>query len=276
MKIDKPWKLMATPDPGGFSFQTTHDPDKKLAWFTEVGDNGIPIPSVTLYKNWILREPKRADETYGGIWGNFILLDSTVGQEGEVVFTWAENKTQEEQNTPFRTWTEMGNHYWHPILHSVKFYPDTHFPVSTNGPDGGIIVAARLYDRISYTPAVSEGTLFQHDLFFSGTKFVIGQSAVPTPTAVSWSYHDSQGSFPECLHPKLVFPPIRSAFASFTTGGGTVAANGASNGQVFPSTSPFEEWQPYVLSDKQDQIDSGWLRHRITVFPPQAPDIITR
>jgi hypothetical protein len=271
MDLGTTWSMTDTPDPNEYGFTTLHDPDAVAGWKDEPGDKGRPIAEKTLYKNWFLAESARLP-----LWGDYVFVGKSFRDDGAVVFRWFRNKTEAEKNTPYETFTEHGNHYWHPILHKVSFFADTKFPLATNGPDGGIILAARLYERIVMTPSMSEGTLFQHDLFFSGTKYVIGQYPVPSPSAVSWDYHGAKGGIQECLHGKLVFPPIKSAFASYSTGGGAAAAFGSSNGQEFPSTAPYEDWQPYVLSDKQQQVAGGWERHRITVFPPTPPDEVLR
>lgn len=271
MDIPSPWRLTDTPDPDEYGFVTLHDPDS-IAWFTTSGNDGRPLKEVTLYKNWKLKEPRRATDD---LWGNYVFTSKSVGEGGVIIYHWGKNKTEAEKNTPYETFTKVGNHYWHPILKQVRFFADRNFPLSTNGPDGGIILAARLYDRIVHIPSMSEGTLFQHDLFFSATKFQIGQYPTPSPASVSWNYHGSTGSFPECLHPKLVFPPVRTAFAAYSTGGGAVAAFGSANGQVFPATN-FEDWQPYVIRDDQEEVEGGWKRVRITVFPPDIPEFILR
>lgn len=275
MDLPITWKIIATADPNEFGFQTFHDPDKFVAWSTAAGNDGRPIDGVTLYKDWKFREPKRADVASGGIWGNYVFYKSSVTGDGVLVLTWLKYKSEDDKKIAFHSWREFGNHYWHGVLRRVSFFEDKAFPLSTQGSDGGIVVAARLYDRIEYDPPISEGTLFQHDLFLSPTKFNIGPLQVPIPTAVQWDYHGSRGSFPECLHPKLIFPPIRSAYASYTTGGGTVSVGGAVNGQVFPATN-FEDRQPYFLKDSQQETEAGWLRHRIRVNPPAPPDTIRR
>lgn len=204
--------------------------------------------------------------------GEFVFVRK-LGREGSrrgFVFA---NNSAASRGTPFETYTEQGNHYWHPQLKKVAFFQDYNFPVGTNSRDGGVVLASRIYNRHIYVPGVSEGTLFVHELFYAGAKFTIGQSPVPVPTAVQWDYHDSQGRFEECLHPKMKFPALRSAREKYTTGGGTVAAAGAAPGQVFPATN-FESWVPYTLYDKQRPEETGWFRERVTVHPPEEPELI--
>ncbi len=274
MNIPSPFVVIPTPNNDERAFVTYHDAEQsKLSWTTDSGDNGWPLHEETLYKNWHLRIPNRVSPDDSKLWGNYVFWKQIQGQGGAIGFVWCKFKSEEEKNTdPYQIWFEQGNHYWHGILHKVSFFKDTGFPVSTNGSNGGVIVAARLYDRIIYTPPVSEGTLFEHRLYLSPSKFKIVQGQVPIPTAVQWSYHDSQGSFPECLHGPLNFPPLRSAYASYTTGGGTENAFGAANGQFFPETN-FQDWSSYTLSDKQEEGQTGWERHQIIVHPPDQPEV---
>lgn len=266
MNLERAFEIVDTPNPDEEAFVTYHDQETLITTKTR-GDNGWPLKDVTLYKNWFLREGGRVNEKDDSdLYGNYIFIGKKA-KGGVVAFSWGKNKSEEDKRKPFETWTTQGNHYWHGVLFRVDFFQDKNFPISTNGQDGGIILAGRMYDRIVYLPPVSEGTTFTHKLFFSATKFRIPKHRVPIPHSVQWNYHDSRGSFPECLHPKLVFPPMQSAFASYSTGGGAVSAFGAANGQSFPETN-FTERLPYILSDKQEQVELGWIRHQIKVSPP--------
>ncbi len=278
MTIPHPFLVIPTTNQNERAIQTFHDLDNsRLLLSTDSGDKGWPIQEVTLYKNWFLRDAGRVNQNDDSkLWGNYVYWKQVDAPPGQVSFIWSKYKSEKEKNSePFQKWFEQGNHYWHGILQGVNFFPDKDFPLSTNGPDGGIVVAARLYDRIVYIPPVSEGSLFEHRLYLSPSKFKIVQHQVPVPTAVSWDYHDSRGSFPECLHKKLVFPGMQSAFASFTTGGGEVSAFGSSPTQIFPETN-FDEWAVYCLSDQQEQTNTGWLRHQIWVYPPDQPETIVQ
>lgn len=255
--------LIKTQDPSEEAFVTYHDQEvlAKLGPNAK-GNNGWPIPETTIYQNWFLKEGGRAQAGYG----NYIMF-SMDAAGGIVSFVWLKNKTEEEKKAPIKRWTDQGDHYWHGILHKVTFFFDYKFPMSTNGPNGEVVLAPRMYERIVYSPPVSEGSMFEHRLYQSPVPFKIAPAPVPMPDAVSWSYHGSQGSFPECLHPKLVFPAVQSAFAAYSTGGGEVSVSGSANGQLFPETN-FTERAPYTLSNKQKETETGWVRHEIIVSPP--------
>lgn len=260
------YELLPTPNPSEFAVRVWVSTSQAVSKLAALVEGVTTLVSLEL----------GVVPTSEGI-GSYVYLRA-VGpdDQGRLGLVFGKNKTEAEKNTPYDSWTESGNHYWHPVLLSVRFYPDTNFPLSTNGPDGGIILASRLYDRVEYVPAQTEGTLFQHDFFLSSTKFVIGQNEVPVPRAVQWSYHGSEGSFPECIGPKLNFPAMRTAYAAYSTGGGAVSASGSAPGQSFPACN-FEQRRPYVLRESQQQLDSGlWQMERVTVFPPPDSDVIRK
>lgn len=259
-------RIPGPPGSGEFSLRVWVPMDKVR------DDSSKPVEGTTTYRafKWHT-DPGGTESFYDYIFS----FPEEQTRDGMVGFNFAKSKTEAEKNTAVKTWKTFGNHYWPPVLKSVKFFQDRSFPVSTNGTDGGVVLAARLYARIEYIPPASEGTLFLHEVFTSPTPFSIGPSPVPMPTAVSWDYHSSSGSFPECLHGKLVFPAMRTAYASYSSGGGAASANGAAGGQVFPATN-FETWQPYTSMEAQEQAHGAWVRTRVTVFPPAEPETITR
>jgi hypothetical protein len=181
---------------------------------------------------------------------------------------------EDEIDVPYETEYKFGNHYWPPVLKSISFIPDRSFPNSTRGPDNSIINATRYYTREVYIPSVSEGTLFTIDKFIYPYEPEIPQHDTPTPTRVSWDMLGNTGSFEECLHPDIIIPATRTAFAKYTAGE-SASAGGSLNGQRFPATN-FTEWQDYVVSDTFSFENGAYIRVRITVTPPAEPEIIIR
>ncbi len=184
--------------------------------------------------------------------------------------------TDEQRNTPYRSTWSFGDHYWHPILESLIFYEDKNFPRTTNGGRGGqtaIITGPTYYVREVYRPSVTEGSRFFTEEFFSDVPYDIPYYPVPIPTAVSYDLPGVRGSFPECLHPKIIVPATQTADASFVLGlqGG---ASGVLQGQLFPATN-FTEWEPYVVAHQQN-FQNGYLAKRVTVYPPLENERIRR
>lgn len=278
MIIDRPWQMLATPNANEFSFRTLHDPDAKLAWFTTAGDNGRPIDEETLYKNWVLREPKRADADYGGIWGDYVYTGASMGEGGVVIFTWALEKTMAVQNIPYRTYAkELGNHHWPSILKALNIMEDSTFGVSADsisGNDIGKVVAPRYYQQDDFINDVQEGSRFMVSEFFGPRPFNIPRHQVPMPGRINYQTVSSGGSFPESLHDDVEIPPTRTA-TSKNVGGTTTSVGGSLDGQFFPATN-FRSWRPYVFADSQVRTETGWHRTLIRVFPPSLPRRILR
>lgn len=276
---DRPkWSLIKTPNPSEFGISVT------VPMNIIVNSPGnFPTEGDALSQNiWAADRPLRDPAHYG----YYIYTDyqETTSSEREpaIVFFYGKNKTEEEKNTPFRTYTEVKNHRWPPILLALAIQQDYTFPNSTNmisnpliGSDEvGIVVAPRNYPKYAYIPEVNEGTRFVIEEFFAATKFDIPQHPVPTTTSVNVDILDVSLNFPDCLHPRIVVPNTRTGTTQLV--GGTASnAGGALDGQVFPATN-FETWAVYVLTDQQEPTPTGWRRIRVRVFPPPMPEVIIR
>lgn len=264
--------ITGTPDPNEEAFFTDLNQEalKNLRndQWPRTSDGGN---TATLYQDWVLSLPERVKQG----WGNYVYVRKRPLGDGVIRFFWAKNKTEEEKNTPYRETPSFGNHYWPPMLLLLRFIPDRNFPITTQGANGQMIVGYRHYVREVFIPGANEGSLFITREFFAAEKFDIGQHPVPEPTAVSYDYLGARGSFPECLHDRIRIPAMRTAFASYTTGGGSAGASGVLAGQIFPATN-FTEWAPYIVSDKQVETEEGWKREQVEVFPPPIPDTIIR
>ncbi len=264
----EPFRLLPTPDPETFTFVTTHEQRSIKEWPRKYG---------TVFGKWPHNQASWKDtpSPSGMPYGDYIYSDSSEAPAGWVSFIWARPMTEEQKNTPFRTSSRFGNHHWPPILKKVEILEDNSFPNSTNGYDGGVILAPRYFDRVVYIPSVDEGSLFLEEEYLSPDPFEVGQTAVPTPTAVSYSYLGVSGSFPECLHDRLVFPAKRMASRAWSQGDGAAGASGALGGQVFPRTN-FTEWAPYIVSFNPQQVNGMYYAKKTTVFPPAIPKTITQ
>lgn len=272
MANDRPkWFLIPTPNPSLFGIRLVVPMNiignQPSAWPQE----GSLLSQNPWAADAVLMDPN--------LYGNYIYTTNqpTTSSEKEpaITFFYGPNLTEEQKNTPYRDFAEHGNHYWPPMLLMLRFIPDKNFPINTQGPGGVTVIGYRHYVREVFIPGANEGSLFITREFFSPTKFDIGQSPVPEPTAVSYDYLGAKGSFPECLHGRIRIPAMRTAFATYTTGGGSAGASGVLAGQVFPETN-FTEWAPYIVSDKQTFTDVGWHRVQTEVYPPPIPETIIR
>lgn len=238
----------------------------------------LPDPG-TLYEEF---PPKLRSPDYLKNFGKFVYVDQQEdGQDKDgnpgAWLIFAPGLTVEQAGVPFRSLTSFGNHRWPAILKMLRFFQDETFPLSTNiisGGKMGIATAPRTYDQQVFIPEVNEGTHFLEEEFFSPIPFNIPQYAVPRPTAVSYNVPGgASGNFPECLHPKIAIPDLRSGSLIFVAGA-VSDPQGNISGQLFPATE-MEEWESYTLSDKQ-KLQMGFYRYRVTVTPPDEPDTIVR
>jgi hypothetical protein len=259
-----PFVVVGTPNPNEFSFITY----VRAQW-----DVDLPVAGVTIYNQW--KEAIHPQSSQD--WGGYVYGDTVQASTGWLGFLWVKRKTETEKNTPYRTFTRNGNHRWPPVLYSLNFIQDASFPASTNGPDGSIVRAPRVFVRQVFKPESNEGSLFKYEYFLSDSKYEIPPYPAPQPQEVSYDFLGASGTFPECLHKKIVIRPQRTAVAKYSIGGGEQGVGGGVlGGQLFPSTEPFEDWVPYVISDNQTFQAGQYNRERVTVYPPILDNITTR
>lgn len=267
LKEPKPrWELIPTPNPYRFALSVV------VPMSTIVNKPGAWPQENSTFAQF----PWAADPALktASRFGDYIYTDNQ-SSPGFVTFIFGPNLTEAQKMTPFRVQKDTGNHYWPPILQALRFITDPSFPQSVQGPSGETIFAPRYYVREVFIPGVNEGTQFITEEFYSPTPFDIPQYPAPEPTAVSYDFLGVKGSFPECLHPKIVLTDLRTATAVYTAGGTTGQAGGVLPGQIFPATN-FEEWSPYFLSGKQSFVSVGYHFIRIQVRPPLIPETIVR
>lgn len=168
--------------------------------------------------------------------------------------------------------TYQDDHLWHDILHKVDLLPDYSFTRVTRS-GGREINGVMYYPRIYHTPSVTEGTLFIKRYFIGSEPFIVGQSECPKPDSVSFSILGVEGSWPRCIHEKLVFDRKQTAIATYSAGVLTDPA-GSIAGQLFPETN-YTTWEPYDLRKTQTDIeDALYELEVITVVPPDPPEIV--
>lgn len=179
---------------------------------------------------------------------------------GQLLF--ARALSQKKRDTPFRTTTRKGNHYWHPILLKFIPFPVKTFPLATQV-GTTTINAVRYVIREEFVPAATEGSIFKKEEFVSDVPYKIGKSPVPIASFISYDFINRGGGFPECLHDKIIIKNLE------TTTGNKMP------GQIFLATN-FTTWRPYVLTDDQELTQGVYYRVKITVYPPAFPETVKR
>lgn len=256
------FELVPTPVPTELAFRVhLHAP--------AYDDTMIPAVGETYTACRLPDKPRVMDGTFGSY--VFVAMGNSQ-YENHIAFLFCKAKTEQEKNTPFRTTTRYGNHSWPPILRALGFIPDASFPRSTNvaGPNGqqGIVTGPSYYVRDVYVPGAREGSKFVIEEYFAPTQYTIPQHEAPQPSAVSYDIGGRSGTFPECLHPKIIIPTTRTGTEK-VVGESSGEVSGALAGQIFPATN-FTSWEPYVIADDQD-FNNGWHRIKAVVYPPDEP-----
>lgn len=269
MIINLPFKLVETPNADERGFMTTHDPEK-LSFTAATGNDAWPLEEVTLYKNWFLRDEPRV-----AVWGEYVYTNCKIGEDGRIFFYWGKNKDATAKNTPYKTSTYSKVYGWDPVLKKIRPYPDFGTVRSSRKLQGGTELlgnAPEYYAEIEYIAGGEYATRFIRYDYYSATKFNIPNYQCPVPTAVIVMLPGREAiSFPRCLHKKMTIPRFITS-SSLSDDGTPVSAGGSTQGQVFPSTAPYETWGAWVVEHNQEQLDAGWHAWKIVAYPPAEPE----
>lgn len=208
------------------------------------------------------------------LFGNFQYVTFKIGTTSErepaVYFNYGPDQTEEQKQEPFRATPSTGNHYWPPILLGVRINKSS-FPRTSNA--GNVIYRGDSYEATPiFYPSADTGTKFTLREFFSATKFEIPQWDTPITGQVSFPVPGSRPfSFPECLHPDIPIPQLFNGVSQYQTISGAVLNQiGIYQRWIFPATN-FKTWESYILYDRQTQVEAGWHRTQMEVFPPALP-----
>jgi hypothetical protein len=269
------WNTIPTPNPSRFGFSVIV-PQK------EIVQHASSWPQEgSLFKNfyWPPDNAMRQDNQFG----LYVYVQSrqttSTERDPAIEFIFGPNMTEEEKQTPFRETTHKRNHPWPPMLLALALIPDYTFLRQGKGYDPATneisdVVAPTYYVREVYVPGVNEGTKMVKREFYSPTKYDIPHTPVPVATSVAYDINGVRGTFPECLHPEILIQSTRSGIAQVVAG--TVSeVGGALEGQLFPATN-FKEWAPYIATDTQEQVDTGWYRVQWIAIPPEKPKTIVQ
>lgn len=267
------WRLVPTPNPSELSIVITV-PQQQVS----LQPNAIPLIGATLNTlAWIPDGDVATDDRYGLY--VFMLSGVRADREGIVVdFYYAKNKTPDERNTPFITYTVTEKVVWYPVLEWIQFGQETGFPLSQNiitpNQQQGLVLAPRWLVKRGYRPGLTLTTKVQIKKFLSEVPWPdwAMESDEPQPTEVSWDLVGSHGNMGRCLHPSVPVPGQSSGYKVISQAGDLYASSSTdSNGQLYPRTNHIR-WQDYIVNEV-DQVEGQYLRIEKTYFAPIAPKI---
>ncbi len=261
------WRLHETPNPAERSISL-------IVPMTEINERKADFdayPEFSLFRDFpLIPEPSLAqDDQYGPYLFTSCAEASAVALE----FFFAQNKTDIEAKTPYRSlWKRFGNHRHPPVLEALAFLEDNAFPLVTNvirGEQSGMASGPKSYVREIFINEVNEGSRFLMDQGISPRPIRIARFPVPQPGYISYSINGVNGSIPESLHDDMEIPSTQTANVTLI-GGNASAVISRLPGQFFPRTN-FKRRRPYVLTVQQDLINGVWYWERLRVFPPKSP-----
>ena len=200
-----------------------------------------------------------------------------MSREGDKLwFYFAKNKTEDEQLTPFRTFTLYRKYNWPPILEALSFVEDDAFPIAVTVPDQldptgtGRAFAPRVTPRQRIVPATLALCECIVEQYLGPRPFPAETHQQPIAGNISWSFNGSQGSI-NALHPRIVVPSPSKEYKVVVNG--TVGSVPAPSGPetIYPATN-FESWSPFVLDDEIALENGLYFRELVTIIPPVQND----
>jgi hypothetical protein len=192
-----------------------------------------------------------------------------------VDFFYAKNKTPEERNTAFDSYTETQRIQWPAVLEWIQFGQDTGFPLSQNyvgASEQGIVTAPRWLVRRGYRPSLNLETQVLIQKYLSEVPWPdwATVSNEPQPTEVSWDLVGSHGNMGRCLHDDVEVPNNSNGYRVISQTGVISSSTSTYNTrQFFPRTNMIR-WAPYSVVDVK-KVDGQYLRIVATYTPPARP-----
>lgn len=263
------WYLTKTPNPSEFGI-------KIVVSMNEIANNpgAYPILGSTLLQNqWV------ADKKFQAKFKDYIYTYPEEGRTAEgdpaMLFFYAKNKTPEDRNTPFDTYTETQRIQWPAVLEWIQFGQETGFPLSQNfvsGRESGTVTSPRWLVRRGYRPALNLETQVLIEKYLSEVPWPDWAmvSTEPQPTEVSWDLVGNHGNMGRCLHDEVIVPTNSNGYRAISTTGVISASSSTYNtSQKFPRTNMIR-WQTYSVVDVK-KVDGQYLRIVATYTPPARP-----
>lgn len=270
MAQDKPkWFLTVTPNPAEFGVSVSVP-------MNIIVNEGSSFPALLdpfSQNKWVADRPFQ--QRYAGYVYTYNETGVTAEREPAIIFHYAKNKTAEERNTPFDSYTETQRIQWPAVLEWIQFGQETGFPLSQNyisNNTSGTVISPRWLVRRGYRPSLNLETQVLVQKFLSEVPWPdwATVSNEPQPTEVSWDLVGSHGNMGRCLHPDVEVPSNSNGYRAISTEGAISSASSTYNTrQLFPRTNMIR-WQPYTVCDVK-KVSGQYLLTKYTYTPPPRP-----
>lgn len=258
------YQILSTPAPSEVSFRIWVNP-------VQLRPNDLPYDNQPFMEyQGIPNKPKFLTDNYA----DYVYTYANRDGDGMWLY-FAKGKTDEERDTPFKTYFTNRQYPWPAVLEDLYFIRSPVPYIVFDGTDN--VASPRLLPRYRYRPQVSVDSVCKVEQFLSAIEWP-RQSFIhpqPIPTDINGSYLGVSVDFPRCLHPTVEFPEQDFGQSNIEFGVGVKNAPLGRNPMrmVFPETN-FTDWTPFVISDRQEPTNGVWLREKVTIYPPQLPDSV--
>lgn len=262
-KLPEGFELVTTPDPGQMSFRVRMDA-------TSFNPTNI-LPAGTPYKECSFLSSRPRLQFQG-----FMDYVYTYSERADqyLWFYFGYKKTEQERETPFRTFYTNQEYPWPAVLEDLYFVKSSFNQTAWDGLN--MQKAPTYMARYRFRPAVSVNSLCMVEQFLDAVPWSEQDLDMvqPIPTEINASYIGEAVQFARCLHGEVIIKELLPG-AQIVYGVGMVNPKGGRNvnQMVFPKTN-FTDWAPFTLDDKQQPTSGLFLRERVTIYPPAPPKSI--
>lgn len=256
------FEILSTPSPLEYRFRVLVDasklePDQLPVEGEPYNQSKLPDKPAFLkkhYGDYLFTHPERSDR---GMWMNY-----------------AKDKGLRNRNAkPFKTFWTNRPYPWPAVLEDAYLVRSTFPQTAYNGTS--MVTATRYFFRKKFRPPVSTDSLHYVEQWVTPKEWSQEVFLHPQPVVgnINVTYLGDSLNFTG-LHGTYKFPEyIPGASVVYGAGNQNPPAARNPNIIVFPSTN-FEDWAPFVVTDRQEPTQGVWLRERVTVYPPTLPDSI--
>lgn len=212
--------------------------------------------------------------------GNHVLSRFENGPDGWLILWFVTPKAEDQrQIRPYRELVVDTKAYeWPAVLYAVNFASDfsrrtPRYKLNGNGTWDKTTEPLTVARRVIKQPAFGRWPVTQRR-YLKPTEWRLPNHPQPQPEEVEW-WANGKPERLVALHPELRLPSAGDTWnlAASTTAAQSTAQPGGM--RLFPSTN-FADWEPYVISDAQRELEDGsWERVVETLEPPPNGEVMS-
>jgi hypothetical protein len=268
---DEVWALIPTADPGEVVYRAVVSKDAYMPRQLH------RLMTLRDAPTWI-EKPRVSD------FGSYVLTTIEPGPPGWLYVFFAMPRTDDERNTPVKSWFDTGVETFPAILEGLRLVEDPSQPIAlattgeatvggeTTTKPATVYVPRRLV-FYAMTPQTTAECQVKVEVYQSEVPFEGLASPRPIPGNVNFDFGaGGSGSF-TALHPKIVIPRSSDKYIQMVDATPGFADAAMVLEQVFPATE-FEDWEPFVWRTRIQEVNGLWVKERAIIYPPDKPDTV--